>query len=299
MFKTFTNRALSLGKKFVLPAGLAMGLALGAAQAGAAELTKDQVEEIVHDYLMSHGDVVMNAVDTFQKKDQTERQTQALKVNHEELFNNEKSPFIGNPKGDVTLIEFFDYNCHFCKDIFPTLKSISDGDKNLKIIFKDFPILAPSSETAAKWALAAQKQNKYFEFHQKMMEHKGGIMDDDIEKVAKDVGLDLSAARTFVDSTDAMMQVERNRALASQMAFNGTPSFVINNQAFSGVLSKDELKAKIYDARKGAEDKKTDDKKADEKKSADDAAKDADKDSITGKDDDADKKDDDKKDGSK
>lgn len=288
-------------KKFALPVMAAAGLLLSA-QAQAAELSKDQVEQIVHDYLMAHGDVVINAVDAYQKKDQNERQAQALKINHEELFNNEKSPFIGNPKGDVTVIEFFDYNCHYCKDMFPTLKAMADSDKNLKVIFKDFPILAPSSETAAKWALAAQKQGKYFDFHQKMMEHKGAITDDDIEKVAKDVGLDLSAARTYVDSTDSMMQIERNRALASQMAFNGTPSFIIGNQAFSGILDKDALKKDIEEARKNgtgnsAPDVKADDAKKDEKPS--DSKASDDKDSVTGKDDSLDKSDADKKDDSK
>jgi len=264
----------------IIMAGLLATAAPAAHAADTTNLSKEEIEQIVHDYLMAHGDVVLNAVDTYQKKDVNDRQSAALKVNHDELFNNEKSPFIGNPKGDVTMIEFFDYNCHYCKDVFPTLKSLSDNDKNLKIIFKDFPILAPSSETAAKWALAAQRQNKYFEFHQKMMEHKGPITDEDIEKVAKSVDLDMSAARTYVDGTDAMMQLERNRALAQQMAFNGTPSFVINDTAFSGVPDKEDLKTKIADARKASAEKadgKSDDKKADDK--ADD------KDSLTGKDD--------------
>ncbi|MDE1151854.1 MAG: DsbA family protein [Micavibrio sp.] len=277
-------------KKFALPAIIIAGLLATAAPVHAADtsnLSKDQIEQIVHDYLMAHGDVILNSVDTYQKKDVNDRQAAALKVNHDELFNNEKSPFIGNPKGDVTMIEFFDYNCHYCKDVFPTLKSLTENDKNLKIIFKDFPILAPSSETAAKWALAAQRQNKYFEFHQKMMEHKGPITDEDIEKVAKSVDLDLSAARTYVDSTDAMMQLERNRALAQQMAFNGTPSFVINDTAFSGVPDKEDLKTKIAEARKN-DAAKTDDKAADDKPAGDKPADDKkadDKDSLTGKDD--------------
>ena len=236
-------------KKFATSAVIVMGLMASTASFAADALTKEQVETIVHDYLMAHGDVILNSVESYQKKDLNDRQAQALKVNHDELFNNEKSPFIGNPKGDVTLIEFFDYNCHYCKDVFPTLKSLSDSDKNLKIIFKDFPILAPSSETAAKWALAAQRQDKYFEFHQKMMEHKGPITDEDIEKVAKAVNLDLSAARSYVDSTDAMMQLERNRALASQMSFNGTPSFVIGRGLSSGASDITTLKALVSASR--------------------------------------------------
>jgi protein-disulfide isomerase len=230
--------------------------------------------------------VILKAVDDFQKKDMQKRQDDALKMNHEELFNNEKSPFIGNPHGDVTMIEFFDYNCHYCKQIFPELKSLSESDKNLKIIFKDFPILGPTSETSAKWALAAQMQGKYFPFHQKLMEHKGPFNDDDIEAIAKGIGLDIAKAKHDVEGTDVLLQIERNRTLASQMNFNGTPSFVINDEAFSGIPDQKDLQKKIAEARSGksslgdaasdndskpddakaADDKPSDDKKSDDKK---------------------------------
>ena len=252
-------------KKLVFPAILAAGLMLGGLQASSAAdaLTKDQVEAIVHDYLVNHGDVILKSVDDYQRKDQEKRQTDALKLNHEELFNNEKSPFIGNPNGDVTMIEFFDYNCHYCKQIFPELKSLSESDKHLKIIFKDFPILGPTSETSAKWALAAQIQGKYFPFHQKLMEHKGPFTDDDVEAIAKNIGMDLAKAKHDVEGTEVLLQIERNRSLASQMNFNGTPSFVINNEAFSGVPDQKELSKKIAEARDkkdGKASEKSDDK---------------------------------------
>jgi protein-disulfide isomerase len=231
-------------------AAFCAGLLL-AKPAAAEDFTKAQVEQMIHDYIIAHPDVVLKAVDDFQKKDMEEHQQEALKLNHEELFNNEKSPYIGNPDGDVTMIEFFDYNCHYCKQIFPELKDLADHDKHLKIIFKDFPILGPTSETSAKWALAAQRQGKYFAFHQKMMEHKGPFSDDDIENVAKAIGLDLGKAKADIEGTEVLIQLERNRELASQMNFNGTPSFVINDEAFSGVPDKKELQEKIDAARKG------------------------------------------------
>jgi protein-disulfide isomerase len=252
-------------KKLVLPAVLAAGLLFGTAQAVfAAELSKEQVEAIVHDYLVNHADVILKSVDDYQRKDIAQRQEKAVKQNHEELFNNEKSPFIGNPDGDVTLIEFFDYNCHYCKQIFPELKAIADKDKNVKIIFKDFPILGPTSETSAKWALAAQAQGKYFPFHQKLMEHKGPFTDYDIEALAKDIGMDLAKAKKDAEGTDVLLQIERNRTLATQMNFNGTPSFVIDQEAFSGVPDKADLEKKITEARekKGS---KTDDKAPEDK----------------------------------
>lgn len=247
-------------KKMLLPALLAVGLLFGGVHAAsAAELSKEQVEEIVHDYLVNHADVILKSVDDFQKKDMEKRQSDALKLNHEELFNNEKSPFIGNPDGDVTLIEFFDYNCHYCKQIFPELKALSEKDKKLKIIFKDFPILGPTSESSARWALAAQIQGKYFPFHQKLMEHKGPFTDDDLEGIAKNIGLDMPKAKKDVEGTEVLLQIERNRSLAGHMNFNGTPSFVIDEQAFSGVPNQEELTKKITEAR-DKKSGKTDDK---------------------------------------
>ena len=251
-------------KKLGLAAAVAAGLFIGGLQPAKADLSKEEVEKIVESYILQHGDVVLKSVDDFQRKDMEERRLHAVEQNKEELFYNEKSPFIGNPDGDVTLIEFFDYNCHYCKDLFPSLKALSEGDKKLKIIFKDLPILGPTSETSARWALAAQRQGKYFEFHQKMMEHKGPIRDDDLESIAKDIGLDLGKVKHDVDGTDVLIQLERNRSLAGQMNFSGTPSFVIDNVAFSGSVSKDELVQRIEEARahkKGKDDKKDDTKK--------------------------------------
>jgi protein-disulfide isomerase len=253
-------------KKLVLPAVLAAGLLFAGMQAApAADLTREQVEGIVHDYIVEHPEVILKAVDDYQRKDMEKRTNDALKLNHEELFNNEKSPFIGNPHGDVTLIEFFDYNCHYCKQIFPELKALSESDKNLKIIFKDFPILGPTSEVSAKWALAAQMQGKYFPFHQKLMEHKGPFTDDDIEQIAKTIGMDLAKAKHDVEGTGVLLQIERNRSLASQMNFNGTPSFVINDQAFSGIPDQKELTKKINEARGEKKDDKSGDKAEDKK----------------------------------
>jgi protein-disulfide isomerase len=247
-------------KKMLLPAAVAVGLVLGGAHAAsAAELSKEQIEEIVHDYIVNHADVILKSVDDFQRRDMEKRQSDALRLNHEELFNNEKSPFIGNPDGDVTMIEFFDYNCHYCKQIFPELRDLAEKDKKLKIIFKDLPILGPTSESSARWALAAQMQGKYFPFHQKLMEHKGPYKEGDFESYAKDVGLDMAKVKKDVEGTEVLLQIERNRSLASHMNFSGTPSFVINEQAFSGVPNHAELTRKIAEARSksgGASDNK-------------------------------------------
>ena len=251
--------------KFVIPAALAMGLFASAPAFAAENFTKDDINKMIHDYIMENPQLILEAVNSYQTKEMASKQEEALQRNHDELFKNEKSPFIGNKTGDVTIVEFFDYNCHYCKDIFFTLRDIAKEDSGVKVIFKDFPILGPTSETSAKWALAAQRQDKYFEFHEKMMAHKGALKNEDIEAAAKDIGMDLGLARSYIDGTEAMMQIERNRTLASQMNFNGTPSFILNDEAFSGVPDKESLKQRIADKRKAAKEK-ADAPKEDEKK---------------------------------
>ncbi|MBI1214513.1 MAG: thioredoxin domain-containing protein [Alphaproteobacteria bacterium] len=262
-FKSIKMAATGLLMAAVLAFSAAPRAIAAEAASSAPVLTKEQVETIVHDYIMNHADVVLDAVEKYQTTSMQKRQDDAMKMNHDELFNNEKSPFIGNPKGDVTVIEFFDYNCHFCKGIFPKVQKIVKDDKDVKIIFKDFPILGPTSEVAAKWALAAQKQDKYFAFHTALMSHNGPLDDDFIEKTAKDVGMDIDKAKKDIDGTDIMIQIERNRTLANQMNFNGTPSFIVNDQAFSGTPDGG-LEQAIDNARdklKEKADGKKDDKK--------------------------------------
>lgn len=217
-----------------------------------AVMTKEQVEKIVHDYIMNHADVVLTAVETHRRKEQVEQQSAALKANKGMLFNDNADPFTGKENGDITVIEFFDYNCHFCKKAFEQIQSIIDADKNVKVVFKEFPILSQSSEDAAKWALAAHKQGKYFAFHQKLMEHQGSLSANVFEDTAKEVGLDVKKAKTDIGKPEITLQLEKNRALANQLGIGGTPAFIIGEQLFSGIISEEEFKAAIAEARKSA-----------------------------------------------
>ncbi len=212
-------------------------------------MTKEQVEKIVEEYLMSHGEVILKSVDTFQRVTMSQRHADAVKNNHNDLFRNERLPFIGNPDGDVKLVEFFDYNCGYCKKAFADLKAVSEADKNVKIIFFDFPILGPTSETAARWALASHKQNKYFAFHQALMNHQGALSDEVLEKIAKDTGLDVAKLKTDADSAEVKTQIEKNRALAGQMGIGGTPAFVVGDEVMPGAVDKDTLLKKIAEKR--------------------------------------------------
>ncbi len=212
-------------------------------------LTQADVEKIVHDYIISNPETILTAVDDYQKKSQRDNQDAALKKNKDAVYNDADAPTIGNPKGDVTIVEFMDYNCHYCKQSFPTVLSLMNKDKNLRFIMKDFPILGPTSETAAKWALAAQKQKKYFEFHKAMMENKGPVNDETLEKAARAAGLDIAQMKKDAGSTDVMMQIEKNRNLAASLGLSGTPAFIIGDQIAFGAYEQSDLEKMIADAR--------------------------------------------------
>lgn len=256
---------------------LALGLVV-LAPAAKAELTKADVEKIIADYIQKNPEAILKSVDDYQRQGMAARQSDALKQNHAELFLSERSPSAGKADGDVVVVEFFDYNCGYCKRAAADVKSLLDSDKNVKVIFKDFPILGPSSELASKWALAAHKQNKYLAFHESLMSHSGAISEGVLMEIARKSGLDVERARKDSTGQDIMIQLEKNRSLAGQLGLSGTPAFVIGDEVIPGAIPRSELRARVEAARKKPaaagekpedkkiEDKKTDDKPADDKK---------------------------------
>ena len=249
---------MSFQKLALSALSLAAIVCIGFAPAHADEqaLTKAQVEQVVHDYIMNNPKLIMDSVDDYQKKAMQARSSEGLKKNKESLTKDTSSPEAGNPKGDVTVVEFFDYNCHFCKGAFPAVQSLLEKDKNVRIVFKEFPILGPTSETAAKWALAADKQKKYFEFHTAMMNNKEPISDDLLAKVAKGVGMDVDKAKADVASPEVVQQIAKNRALAGELDINGTPAFVIGDDISRGAIPEEEMALKISQVRSAAPAKK-------------------------------------------
>lgn len=217
--------------------------------ADASALTKDQVEQIVHDYIVNNPKIIMDSVDSYMKHAQETASTEGLKKNQSLLSKDTTSPEAGNPSGDVTVVEFFDYNCHFCKGAFPSLQALLDKDKKVRVVFKEFPILGPSSETAAKWALAAQKQKKYWEFHTAMMNNKEPIDDQLLEKVAKSVGMDVDKAKKDIGSPDILAQLSKNRSLANDLGISGTPAFIIGDQISRGAIPEEQMEEDIAQAR--------------------------------------------------
>ena len=149
------------------------------------------------------------------------------------------TPVMGNPNGDVTVIEFFDYQCPFCKAAEPRLKELVKNDGNIKFVIKDFPILSPVSIVASKAALAADMQGKHAEFHNAMMSHRGSLENNErVFKIAERVGLDIDRLKQDMNSTAVTDQLFENFNLARKMRINVVPGYIVDDKVLSGLSSE-------------------------------------------------------------
>ena len=214
------------------------------------EAQKKALDTAIRDYLMANPKVIMDSVEQFrQNQENADMQAYAQKIRdkHEEIYNDPSSPVAGNLKGDVTLVEFFDYNCGYCKQAFKDVQTMIGEDKNLRVVFKEIPILSESSHTAARYALAADKQGKYWEFHSALMGSTGQISESRLESVAKDVGLDVKKLKADAEDPAIRAAIEKNLTLAHEIGITGTPGFILGDEALRGHYGIDALRKFIKD----------------------------------------------------
>lgn len=198
---------------------------------------RKQIEAIIKDYLVTNPEVMMEvqqALEAKMEKVQAERMSAALKDNAAEIFRNPAAPVAGNPKGDVTVVEFFDYNCGYCKKALVDLMAAADKDKNLKLVLKEFPILSKGSEETARVALAAKVQGKYWEFHRAMLETQGQANEAAALRVAERVGLNIPKLKTDMASAEVKKHIEDVRKLAQKLGIQGTPHFLVGDKPIGG-----------------------------------------------------------------
>ena len=211
-----------------------------------------EIEGIVRDYLLRNPEVVEDALRALHRKRQETRAEAARRViaeRSQELFHDTGSPVGGNPKGDVTLVEFFDYRCGHCRRVTGTLKAIQERDPKLRVVYKEFPILGPGSVLAAKAALASRSQGKYLPFHNVLMKHAGPFSEEGILKAAESVGLDAERLKRDMEDPDIRTILERNRRLADALGITGTPVFVIGDELIPGAVGPEKFRELIALAR--------------------------------------------------
>ena len=236
---------------------LALALALSAACAlpgRADEFTPAQKEELgkfIRDYLVNHPDVLKEAIQALDKRDKETAEAERQKAVASEsgpLFSSKYQATIGNPKAAATLVEFFDYNCHYCKGALPDVSKLIKGDPNLKLVLKDFPVLGPGSVEAAKVASAARNQlpgDKFWAFHSKLLAMHGPVGKTEALAVAKELGLDMDKLMKDMESAEIKTGLDEAMRLADALQINGTPSFVVGQDVVVGAVGYDQLKGKI------------------------------------------------------
>jgi len=214
--------------------------------------TTPDIERVVHSYIVGHPEVLQEAVAVLRKRQSKEAADQDRKLlaeNHGALYGSAGSVVAGNPDGDVTIIEFFDYNCPYCKEVFPTLERLQASDPNVRFLFREFPILAPSSLTASRAALAAVRQGRYVALHNALMSTPGHLSDEAIMDIAQRLGLDMNRLRTDMRDPAIDRALSGNLKLAQTLGLTGTPSFVIGDTILRGLASYDKLESLIKAAR--------------------------------------------------
>lgn len=247
-----------LGRAVLAAAGLAL-LSTAPVQAQTSGLTPDQrkaVVDLIRETLIKNPEIIQEAMVEMERRTtvaQAEAQRNAVATEKARLIDPATSAILGNPQGDVTIIEFMDYNCGFCKRALEDVRALAKEDPKLKVVIKDFPILGPDSVEASRVAVAAMTQlqgAKYFDFHNKLMATKGRVNGAKALEVAKEAGADVERLKKDMESAQTKAVIEDTVALGDRLGLTGTPAFIVADEVVFGAVGQAALKAKIDAVRK-------------------------------------------------
>ncbi len=210
-----------------------------------------RIRELVHEYILDDPEIIAEAITLLQARQETarvERQQQNLAELQDDLRNPQENTVIGNPDGDITVVEFFDYNCGYCKSMFQTVMSSMQKNPDLRLVLIEFPILGPNSVTATKAALASCQQDLYGPFHQALMNHRGGLSESTIMTLARGVGLNIDQLKADMKDSQIEDIIDKNRAMAQKLEISGTPAFVVGSSLVPGAIPPDQFDRLIQEA---------------------------------------------------
>ena len=237
-------------------AAVAIAAAVPAAEPAFTAKQKRAVEDVVRQYLLDNPGVIIEAIEALRQKrkaDSARLLQETLASRRGELENDPTSPVAGNPGGNVTVVEFFDYSCTFCKKVFPRVQNLLETDGKIRYVLKEFPILGPQSVAAARAALAIWKLDaeKYMPFHTAMMKSRGRLSEATIFDLAAEAGLDPELLKKAMNEPWIDEALQKNIELAESLDITGTPAFVIGNHVIPGAVDLNTLKELVAAARKG------------------------------------------------
>ena len=240
-----------LGAVIAIGAWIALDIA-GVVPTGSFRQPGADFEQRVRDYVTENPEVLVESLLRMQEQQrvvQTDEIGQIIAAHSDAIFNDPATPVGGNPEGDVSLVEFFDYNCPYCRRVAPALVEIEESDPDLRLVYKEWPILGPNSDFAARAALASQSQGKYVAFHKALMLASGLVNESKTLEVAAQVGLDIGRLKQDMATPEVEGMIERNRQLARALRISGTPSFVIGDQMLRGAADAEAIRGYIRAAR--------------------------------------------------
>jgi protein-disulfide isomerase len=210
----------------------------------ANQMSQENIEKIIENFLIKNPQLLRSVLDNYKKNTELEKKEKAI-----QSLKSFKNPGIFQKNADVTIYEFFDYNCGYCKSVVKTIMETISEDKKINVVFVEFPILSQQSYTAAVAALASKKQNLYNKFHLSLMKIRGKVDNKRVFKTAKEIGLDVQQLKIDMNDPDISNQLNKNREIAKLLNLNGTPAFIIGDVIYPGALSKENLKEIIKKVR--------------------------------------------------
>ena len=231
--------------------GCALALPL-AAPAAAQELSEEDVKRLALEAILENPEIVMEAVQILREREAQEQAAaseEALAARSGELTEGENAPVLGNPEGDVTIVEFFDYNCPYCRRAAEGLEVLLEDDPDLRVVLREFPILGEDSVAAAQASLAAEKQGGYEAFHFALMTASGRVDEVAIEEAAEAAGLDMERLRADMETPEVQAHIDASIELAEAVGITGTPAFVVGDVVVPGAVPPEELAALVEEIR--------------------------------------------------
>ncbi|WP_122072302.1 MULTISPECIES: DsbA family protein [Pseudophaeobacter] len=236
-------------KQGVLAISMSLALPITALADG---LDEGRIRELVLETIRANPEIVMEAVAILERK-QAEAENNALadilSAIRDRLEDDANAPVLGNPEGDVTVVEFFDYNCPYCRRAMEPVQGLLEADPNVRLVYREWPILGEGSVFAARAALAARKQGKYDEFHWALMAMNGRADEASVLRVASEIGLDVEQLRSDMEGSEIDEHIRNSAELAQALGFNGTPSFVIGNELAPGLVQQPQLMEMVESVR--------------------------------------------------
>jgi protein-disulfide isomerase len=235
----------------MMAGGLCVVLSSAQAQSAFTDAQKTELQSLMKEYLLGNGGVIIESVEKHQMQlmQDANKDADAKIAGRLAELTAKDLPSAGNPDGDVTIVEFFDYKCGYCHKAATDIVQLLEQDKNLRFVFKELPVLGEASVLAAQWSEASHKQGKFFEYHMALMQNTSGFSEEAFIEIGKTLGLDTAKLKADAESDEIKNSIAKSREIAAELAFNGTPGFIINGKPYRGYIGMEGMQQAIAEAR--------------------------------------------------